>query len=102
MITKILRQNHAELQQKLFWIGSGLLVILAVFYCFSINTIVFEIAERKDTEANMHSLKSDIAEMELQYVALQNTVTLASAAPLGLSQVEHPIFISATKSLSIR
>lgn len=102
MMTKILQQNNPELQQKLFWTGTTLFVVLAIYYCFSINSIVFGIAERKNTESNMHALKSDIAEMELQYVALQSTITLASAAPLGLSQVEHPIFIGTTKSLSIR
>ena len=69
----------------------------------NVVSIVFAIADRKDTEANMHTLKSDIAEMELKYVALQSTVTLASANTLGLDQVTHPIFIGvATKSLSLR
>ncbi len=102
MITKAIRSNNQELQQKLFWIGSLIFVALVIYYCFSINSIVFGIAERKDVESNMHTLKSDIAEMELGYVALQNTVTLASANSLGLSQVSNPIFIGVSKTLSYR
>jgi hypothetical protein len=102
MITKVLQKENIELQKRLFLAGSILLLGLIVYYCISINFIVFGIAQRKDSEANMHSLKSEIAEMELNYVALQNTVTLASADSYGLSEVAHPIFVGATKTLSYR
>ncbi|OGI76488.1 hypothetical protein A3C67_00070 [Candidatus Nomurabacteria bacterium RIFCSPHIGHO2_02_FULL_42_19] len=64
------------------------LCILAVFYTFLLGNMVFNIIERKTLEAEMQTLATKVADLELEYLALSGKVDLAFSQALGFKEIK--------------
>lgn len=85
MTTKILELNN--LDRKLFWIFSGLIVVLAAYYLYAMLSITSAGVARKHVVEVAYRVSLEAGELEREYMNMQNGVTLARANELGLREV---------------
>jgi hypothetical protein len=61
---------------------SGLMVLYTLFLCI----MVFNIVERKATEAEIRTVSNDVSGMELSYLELSNKIDLNFSHSLGFKE----------------
>ncbi|MBP9748081.1 MAG: hypothetical protein KBD17_00410 [Candidatus Pacebacteria bacterium] len=83
--TQIQAFDNAEkmmLRAVLFSFGA-----LAVWYVIILGTIVFNISERKTAEAKVRALSSEVSDLELEYLALSNSIDLNLSYSMGFKEI---------------
>lgn len=71
----------------------GLAVLLFFTYGYFIETSVGNIVERKNVEKEIALLNSTLGSLELDYVALKETVGAQKARELGFVEVKEVAFV---------
>lgn len=89
--------NNNNLQRRILNIALSSLGALAVFYVLLLGNMVFNIVERKSLETNLRTLSSEVAELELTYLSISNTVDSNLGLSLGFK--EQPATYATRKSL---
>jgi hypothetical protein len=85
MTTKTLDFNN--IQQKVFWMLSSLLTVMLAFYLYSVLSLTVAVVDRNSMETAAHQLANKVGDLEAQYLAQTNSVTLAYAESLGFAEV---------------
>ena len=94
--------NNNNLDRKVLFCLVSVFAVLVVSYVYFIGSIVFNILERKTVEADVRSLKSNVGQMELQYLSLNNSVDLAFAREKGYEEPKNLYFASRQSLVTIR
>lgn len=85
MSTKILDLNNIE--RKLFWMLFGVVICAVVFYLYSAFALTFAVVERDKALSTSRTLALNASNLEQEYMALQNIVTLSFAEKQGFKEV---------------
>lgn len=90
--TNIVNQNNLE--RKLFYSLTAILILLFASYIYFLGSITFNIVERKALDVDIRNLSSNIGELELEYLSLSNKIDLNLAGTLGFKEIKNPQFVS--------
>ncbi len=90
-------KNHVQdihRKQMIFWTLSGILLLCAGLYIYSVTTTIHNVVSRQNLEAQASQLTVQMSTEEYQYIALRNNITLSYAQSLGFKEVVNTNFIS--------
>ena len=93
--------NNQDLEKRLFIILASTVAFSIALYIYFIASITFNIVARKGLEANAHALSSTVADLEGQYLALSNGITLDKAQTLGFIEPKTMSFAPKTSSAAM-
>jgi hypothetical protein len=82
--------------RKLFWMFSSTLFASLLLYGYFLNQAIVHVVERETILEESSMLASRIGELEFQYIALENAISLAHARMLGFVDVDDPVFVTRT------
>ncbi len=91
-VTKQLNINNIE--KQIFWGVFTLLLLLGTSYVFFVNKTILNIVERESFEEKIITLNSQISELEFDYIALKNNITIDYAHSVGFHNVDSVKFAS--------
>ncbi|MCE9585109.1 hypothetical protein K8Q94_00610 [Candidatus Nomurabacteria bacterium] len=80
--------NNINLEKKTLNIMLWTFGLLSLCYLILLATVVFNIIERKNFEAESRNLMNDVGTLELQYMALSNTVDMTLATSMGFQETK--------------
>jgi hypothetical protein len=83
-------------KQALFWMFAALVVTLFGLYIYFINATVFNVVTREKLETHIADLNTHVSEIEIENIALKNSITLDRATALGFTESRDTIFVSRT------
>lgn len=86
MTTKTLELNNIE--QKIFWILASLLGLAAAFFMYSAFSLTIAGVDRNNLTQAAHALANITGNLEAEYLAQTNGVTLAYAEGRGFQEVK--------------
>jgi len=86
MTTKTLDLNNIE--QKIFWILALLIGVISMFYLYSVLLLTIAVVDHNSTNTAIHQLANSASNLEAEYLAQTNSVTLAYAQTLGFREVD--------------
>lgn len=92
-------QNVSKLEQKLFFALIIVLAVLFLWYVVLVKSTVHNIVLRESLGKERASLVSRIADLNSNYIALKNSVTLDVAYAHGFQTAAEPHFISKQSTL---
>ncbi|TAK57892.1 hypothetical protein EPO17_00785 [Patescibacteria group bacterium] len=87
-------QNVSRLEQKIFFGLIAILFILFSIYGFLLKTTVHNIVLRENFGKERATLVSHVADLNANYIALKNSITLEVAYSRGFKPASEPHFIS--------
>ena len=76
-------------------------VVLFFTYIVLVGLITFSVVHRKTVEGQTKQLRSDIASLELSYLAQANTIDMAYVQTLGYTEVKNPTYTNRTEGLAM-
>ncbi|GEM_PF-6670818 len=76
------------------WVSLGLFCLSCVLYVFFIQKAVFNTVARSDIEKEMRILNGKVSTLEAEYIAIENSVNLETAAVYGLKEAVPTQYIS--------
>lgn len=85
MTTQTLELNNIE--RKIFWTLASLMGVAIGFYFYSVASLTVAVVDRDHMNASAHELAAKSAEVEQEYLAQSNSITLAYAQNLGFHEV---------------
>lgn len=91
-----------NLSQKIFWALSILIILFASMYMYFVSSSIVNVVLRKEIETEIVKIHSQVGELESQYLALENNITMDRALSMGFVKLSDKKFITRTnRSLSI-
>lgn len=78
------------------------ILLLVVTYAILINTTVLNIAEKQHTNSRLSELKQDIAELEIELIERESSITLEYAEKQGFEHLSSRTFVARDTNLSLR
>lgn len=75
--------------------------VLFFVYVIVIGLITFSVVHRKTVQGQTKQLRSDIASLELSYLAQANTIDMAYVQTLGYTEVKNPTYTNRTEGLAL-
>ena len=78
----IFSKTENNLEKKLFSFSLILFLILGIMYLYFVGDTTFNIIKRKEINNNTQSISSEIRELELEYLTLNQKINLNLAYPL--------------------
>lgn len=95
------KQVLSEEKQKIaFWMLAISASLLVVFYIYSLNIAVFNVARRGTVEKNISTLHNSISDLESKYIALKKGINMDLAYSLGYKEIENTTIVP-KKSVSV-
>jgi hypothetical protein len=85
MTTQTLDLNNIE--RKIFWTLASFIVGTLGFYLYSVASLTVAVVDRDHMNVAAHELANKTAEIERQYLAQANSITLAYAESIGFHEV---------------
>lgn len=79
--------------KKVFWYLISFVVIFSGFYVYFVNGAIINVLERQKTEQEIISINSQISDMELSYLDLNNQINIDYAFSLGFVKVEKEKYV---------
>jgi len=76
-------QHISHTQRDIFWATIVAFFVLVSMYIGFLSTSIVNVSVRQDTNDKIVALRSKVAQLEFQYVALQNTITSETALSKG-------------------
>lgn len=74
---------HLMFNTTSFWFLCAGIVVLAIGYVYFVNAIVWNVAERQQSERRLSEMTAKIAVLESEYMALTSSISVAEAYNLG-------------------
>jgi hypothetical protein len=81
-------------EKKIFWILACLLLLVAALYVYFLNQTINGIMTREVIYEENMRLASRLSELEADYIALSNAVSLKHAYSMGFIEAPKTVFIS--------
>ncbi len=94
-----------DLNRRLFYMVLAAFVVVSALYLYFLGNIVFAVLERKTIETKIAVLSQEVNDLEINYLAANNTINLARATELGFSEAKAAVFANRTdlaRSVSLR
>ncbi|MEI6480035.1 MAG: hypothetical protein WCO12_00745 [bacterium] len=82
MQTKTIR-HISHIQKEIFWATAATFIALVGLYVFFLASSIVNVAVRQNVNDKVVALSSKVAQLEFQYVSLQNAVTSDVATSEG-------------------
>lgn len=100
---KTLAHNiHTPLgRRKLFMVIVGGIVVSFLLYGFAITTTTLAIAEANSDNNEIQSLQTDIAELEVEYFEIINTLSLEEAQKIGFTELSNMHYARADETKAV-
>lgn len=89
-------------EMKPFYILAFIAFSAFVFYAFFIGQTVFRLVEGKNMENNMRALSTEISELELQTLSLNDTISIDKAYELGFVDAFDTQFVTEKDVVTLR
>ncbi|MEX2010306.1 MAG: hypothetical protein WD874_00680 [Parcubacteria group bacterium] len=86
---------------RFFWTLLISVFLISGFYMYSVSATAMNTASRKQLEEERAILATKISEMEFQYIALKNDVSIEVAFEHGFKEVIAPRYVSRSSSNSL-
>lgn len=102
-MSKVSRYKINNLEQKVFWVFSILILLSATMYMYFVSSSIVNVVLREETEMEIVKLHSMVGELESEYLRLENSITLKRAESMGFVKLSDKKFVirGTTESLSI-
>jgi hypothetical protein len=100
MYTRTLQQIPHR-QRDIFWATIIIIFILISCYIGFLSKSMINVSIRQDTNDKIVVLRSKVAQLEFQYVALQNTVTTETALSKGYIAQAPIAYVTKESRLSL-
>lgn len=102
MTIKVIQQNIESMDNGMFykraWIFlGGSLGVTAILYSYFLGATVFNVVERKISVDKMKLLASDVAGLEQEYLALENSIGLKEAEAMGFKEASKTAHFASRK-----
>ena len=96
------KMNKHESRKNIFNIFLGLIVTFFVLYGFAIASTTISIADAKTHNKDINELQTEIAELEVEYFEMINTLSMSHAEEFGFKEISnlHYARIDQTKSVA--
>lgn len=94
-----------EVSSTTMHIALGVLGITMAFYFYLVASTIFNVAGRANVENELRIVKSSLSEIELEYLASGNSISLDLARSLGYQEANNAVFVSentVAKGLTLR
>jgi flagellar basal body-associated protein FliL len=78
-----------ESKKKLLKVVLGSILVLFVCYGFAIASTTISIADAQTHNQDINELQTEIAELEIEYFEIVNTLSLGEAEILGFSELSN-------------
>lgn len=88
-------------QKKITKIIFGIFMLAVILYVFFIGIMSVSAARMDDVESQERELRSNISELEYEYLSLGKNITISYARSLGFSEPKKVIFVT-EKILAIK
>lgn len=75
--------------------------VLFFVYVIVVGLITFSVVHRKTVQGQTKQLRSDIASLELSYLAQANTIDMSYVQTLGYTEVKNPTYTNRTEGLAL-
>lgn len=85
-----------------FYVLAGLAVISFFMYVFFIGQTVFKLVERKNIETEKRVLATEISQLELETLSLNDTISIDKAYELGFIDALDTQFASQKEVVTLR
>lgn len=85
-------------RKQMFRILVSTLGVLCMCYVYLIGSITFNVLARKTLEANARVVSGNVSQLELQYIALSNSINTSYGHNLGYVEASGTIFASRDKA----
>ncbi len=92
----IIEDEHAR--KQIFRVLLGVLIMLSVGYLYLIGSITFNVLARKSLETNLHDVGSHVSQLDLEYLAIANTINAPLGTSLGFVDAKGTLFATRTAS----
>ncbi len=100
MHTKTL-QRASNTQRNIFWSTvAAFFVFMFLYLCF-ISMSVVNVSVRQNLNDKIVALRSNVAQLEFQYVAMQNEITTETALSKGYVQTSPVAYLTKESRLSL-
>ena len=91
----------SHVQKDIFWAASITLVALVGMYLFFLGSSVVNVSARQNVNDKIVVLGSKVAQLEFEYVALQNSVTSDMASSKGYVVQSPMAYVAKESRLSL-
>lgn len=85
-----------DVRANLFWFMVTVCAATVVIYFYALGTLAQETALRQSVEKQIAGKTLAVAELEFDYIALQNRITITDASRYGLREVRSSIYAART------
>ena len=99
MHTKTMNQT-SNMQKDIFWATLVAFFVLVSLYIGFLSVSISNVAVRQGVNDKIVSLRSKVAQLEFQYVALQNTITSDTALSKGFVAQAPVAYVTKESRLS--
>lgn len=79
---------------KIFWALSAVSILSLLLYIYAVLATVQHTVARENLKSAYADLSAKVSELEFKDISLKNTINLATASNLGLSEVTSPLYVS--------
>ena len=86
--------KYDTLVRKTFWALVSMIVIAVLSYTILVNKTVLNIVSREKDQSQLSQIRTHVAELETEQIALKETVDEEMAAQLGFHEVQDPQYLS--------
>lgn len=76
----------------------GALALSMVLYFYFVASTVFNVAGRANVENELRVVKSNLSELEIEYLATGNSISLDLARSMGYEEANKAVFVSKNTS----
>lgn len=100
MNTKTL-QHLSHMQRDIFWASIVFFFVLMTLYIGFLSVSIVNVSVRQETNDKIVALRSKVAQLEFQYVSLQNSITTETALSKGYVASTPVAYVTKESRLSI-
>ncbi len=90
----ITAHKYDILLQRTFWALVGMILLTIACYTVLVNKTVLNVASREKEQSQLSQVRSQIAELETQQIALKEGIDEKKAAELGFIEIADPQYLS--------
>ncbi len=89
-------------EAKAFYFLAFITVLSFISYIFFTGQTVFRLVSEKNMESQKRNLISEISELELQTLALNDTISIEKAYELGFVTPKYTKYVASDSQVSLR
>lgn len=84
--------NDGSLRRRIFRVLLSSIVVLSICYIYLIGSITFNVIARRSLETNANEINSRVGQLELQAIAIGNSIDVSFGKEHGYTEAKGTIF----------